>query len=176
MGYAGGTDTDPDYHALGNHSETIEIEYDPDQISYAELLDIFWAGHSPTVPSYSRQYMSIIFYHNEEQRQLAMKTRDQQQEQRGSEIYTEILPAGDFYLAEGYHQKHRLRSESDLLQEFAAIYPDEEDLIASTAVARVNGYLGGNGTRAQLERELSSLGLSPEGQQHLLDLVSWMLP
>jgi peptide-methionine (S)-S-oxide reductase len=167
VGYAGGTRANPTYHSLGDHSETIQIEYDPSEISYEELLEVFWESHNPSRPSYSRQYMSIIFYHNEEQQLLALETRDREAARRGK-IYTEIVPAGEFYLAEDYHQKYYLQNTPQLMAEFEAIYPDSDALVDSTAAARLNGYAGGNGTQEQLERELERLGLSPEGQQLLL--------
>jgi methionine-S-sulfoxide reductase len=171
VGYAGGTKANPTYHDLGDHAETIQIDYDPTVVSYEELLGVFWSSHSPTARPRSRQYMSIIFYHNDEQRQLAMATKDREAARVGGEIYTEIVPAAEFTLAEPYHQKYRLRRVPDLMAEFSATYPDEDDFVASTAVARVNGYLGGNGTCEGLRGEVDSLGLSQAGSAKLLRMV-----
>jgi methionine-S-sulfoxide reductase len=171
VGYAGGTKADPTYYSLGGHSETIQIDYDPSQISYGELLDVFWDSHSPTSLPWSRQYASIIFYHDEEQRRLAIETRDREAARKGSKIYTEIVPYERFYLAEDYHQKYRLQSVPELLAEFQAIYPDNGDLVDSTAAARVNGYVGGYGSLEQLEAEMGELGLSPAGQEKLREIV-----
>jgi peptide-methionine (S)-S-oxide reductase len=85
---------------------------------------------------------------------------------------TEIRPAGEFFRAEGYHQKYRLRLERELLREFTAIYPLERDFVDSTAVARVNGYLDGYGTLADLQAELPGLGLSPKAGERLAAIVS----
>jgi peptide-methionine (S)-S-oxide reductase len=171
VGYAGGTTKDPTYHNLGDHTETIQIEYDPTQISYGELLDVFWSSHNPAGRPWSRQYMSIIFYHNDEQRKLAVATRDREAARIQGQIFTEIVPASEFYPAEAYHQKYRLRQVPDLMKEFSAMYPDDGDFVASTAAARVNGYLAGHGTCEGLQEELSSLGLSPEGGERLLGIV-----
>jgi peptide-methionine (S)-S-oxide reductase len=171
VGYAGGATKDPTYYNLGDHTETIQIDYDPTQISYEELLDVFWDSHNPVQRPWSRQYMSVVFYHNDEQKRLAMETRDSEAAKIQGEIFTEIVPASEFYLAEAYHQKYRLQQVPDLMKEFSAIYPDNDDFVASTAAARVNGYLGGYGTVEALQAELSSLGLSPEGSQKLLDIV-----
>ena len=89
----------------------------------------------------------------------------------GGPVDTEILPAGPFTLAEGYHQKYYLRQRPDLLAEFAAIYPTPEGLAGSTAAARVNGYLAGYGAPADLKNELDGLGLSPNSRQKLAELV-----
>lgn len=112
VGYAGGTTQGPTYRSLGDHSETIQIDYDPTEISYAELLDVFWDSHNPAYPDHSRQYMSIVFYHDEVQKRLAMETKARQEVRAGSQVFTEIVPYTEFYLAEDYHQKYRLRQGS----------------------------------------------------------------
>jgi methionine-S-sulfoxide reductase len=172
VGYAGGASTSPNYYNLGGHAETIQIDYDPAVISYAELLKVFWQSHDPTVRPWSSQYAWIIFYHDEAQKALAEETRDREAAQRDGPIYTEIMAYDDFYLAEFYHQKYRLQQVSELMVEFEAIYPVEADFINSTAAARVNGYLGGNGSLANLQAEIESLGLSPAGQKKLLEWVA----
>ena len=161
----------PTYHSLGSHSETIQIDYDPTQISYKELLDVFWDSHTPTFESFSRQYMSIVFYHNDEQERLAMETKKSEEARLGSSIFTEIIPFSEFYLAEDYHQKYYLQQEPDLVKELFDIYPVIEDFISSTAVARLNGYAGGYGTLETLQEELNGFGLSPAGRNKLLDLA-----
>ena len=167
VGYAGGTTENPTYHNLGDHTETIQIEYDPTRISYEELLETFWDSHSPTAQPRSRQYASIVFHHDETQRELAAKTREQEETRRRAEIHTEIVPAGTFYPAEAYHQKYYLRNAPDLMQDYRAMYPDDADFVASTAAARVNGYLGHNGTCEQYQEEAESLGLSATEQDGL---------
>jgi len=171
VGYTGGTTENPTYHNLGDHTETIQIEYDPTRISYQELLELFWAGHDPTRPAWSQQYASIIFYHDEEQRRLAQASKKQYEAECDCHVYTEIVPAATFYLAEDYHQKYRLRQSPTFMDEFAALYPDPMDFVNSTAAARVNGYLGGYGTLANLQAEIDDLGLSPEAQEALLEIV-----
>jgi len=128
------------------------MDYDPAMISFEQLLDVFWDSHNAAAPAWSRQYMSIIFYHDDAQKRLAAESRDREAARTKSRIVTEILPAGTFFRAEDYHQKYGLRSERDLLREFTAIYPSERDFVDSTAVARVNGYLDGYGTSADRKR------------------------
>ena len=161
----------PTYRDLGDHTETVQIDYDPTRISYRDLLDIFWQSHTPTSRSWSRQYASIIFFHNEEQKRLAIETRDREEARRDTKIHTEILPYSRFYLAEAYHQKYHLQQARELMKEFILIYPDFLHVVHSTAAARVNGYLSGYGTRVSLERELGSLGLSPDAERTLIKHV-----
>ena len=174
MGYAGGSQENPAYYSLGDHSETVQIVYDPTRITYRELLDIFWQSHSPTHPSWSQQYASRIFYHNDEQQKLAVESSDRETARRGSLIYTEIAPYLDFYMAEDYHQKYYLQQVPELFKDFSAIYPEVADLVTSTAAARVNGYLGGYGSLETLPTEIDDLGLSQTGKERLLEIVGAM--
>lgn len=171
VGYAGGTKKDPTYRSLGDHTETVEMDYDPERISYQELLDIFWESHNPESRSWSRQYMAAVFYHDEEQKRLAEESRDRLAEKTRGEIRTSIQPYTGFYLAEDYHQKHSLRRFPELMEEFRAMYPSVEGLVSSTSAARVNGFLAGYGTCKALEGELDSLGLSDRGKGTLLEIV-----
>lgn len=172
VGYAGGSKENPTYYSLGDHSETIQIDYDPTQISYRQLLDVFWSSHNPIYEPWSRQYKSTIFFHSEEQKRLAIETKDSEEARLGRRIFTEIIPFSEFYLAEDYHQKYYLRRESALMEEFSAIYPATEDFIASTAAARINGYVGGYGILATLEEEPSIFGLSEAGIKRLLEIAA----
>lgn len=171
VGYAGGTTKHPTYRSIGDHSETVQIDYDPTRVSYEELLEIFWTSHCPTSRPWSRQYMSIIFFHNDKQHRLALATRDRENAKNRQKILTDILPFTEFYLAEDYHQKHTLQQQPDFMKEFKAIYPDPKEFVDSTAVARVNGYLAGHGTREQLQSEIDQLGLSEPARQKLLHIV-----
>jgi len=170
VGYTGGEQTEPTYHDLGNHSESIQIDFDPETITYEKLLRLFRDSHDPTARAWSRQYMSAIFYHGEEQRRLALEWQSQEENRRGKTIRTEIRPAAVFYMAEDYHQKYMLRQYRSLFNEYRAIYPRMIDFVGSTAVARANGYIGGNGSRRQLEADIDRLGLSPAGRKRLLEI------
>jgi peptide-methionine (S)-S-oxide reductase len=163
VGYAGGQKANPTYYSLGDHTESLQVDFDPAQISYAELLEVFWSTHNPCAGGNSRQYMIAIFYHNESQRQVAEASRQREAARREKPVRTSILPLTAFYLAEDYHQKYMLRSRSALMRELKAMYPDEQDLVNSTVAARVNGYLGGHGTASLLEEEIDRFGLSAEG-------------
>jgi peptide-methionine (S)-S-oxide reductase len=141
------------------------------KISYENLLQIFWDSHDPTTQAWSSQYRHVIFYHNDAQKKTAEESRDRLASLRGRQIATDLVPFTEFFLAEDYHQKFRLRNHYAVINEFEAIYPDTEKLISSTAAARVNGYLGGNGTCDQLKSEISSFGLSEAGNKILLNKV-----
>ncbi len=172
VGYSGGTKKNPTYHALGDHSESIQVDFDPAQLSYESLLDIFWKAHDPGSKSWSRQYRTALFFHDEKQKKAALESAEREAARLKTKIQTEILPATEFYRAEDYHQKYFLRQDRLLMKEFQAMYPSGRDFMNSTAAARVNGYLGGYGNDAVWKEELNQLGLSEEARKKLLDAFS----
>jgi peptide-methionine (S)-S-oxide reductase len=115
VGYAGGDLEDPTYedvcsHKTG-HAEVVEVTYDPDQVSYDDLLGVFWGKHNPT--QFNRQgwdigdqYRSVIFVHDEEQRAAAERSKQNEQAAYRKPIVTQIEPAPAFYEAEDYHQQY----------------------------------------------------------------------
>lgn len=166
----GGSKDDPTYYNLGDHSETVQLDYDPNVISYDGLLEVFFASHDPTA-STTCQYKSAIFVHTAEQERLAQEATLREEQRLRTPVQTEIAAARTFHLAEEYHQKYALRSYASILAEFQAMYPDFADIVNSTAATRVNAYLHGMGTVEQLERELPKLGLSEESREHLLSVL-----
>lgn len=171
VGYAGGTKEHPTYHSLGDHSETIEIDYDPMKITYGDLLDVFWRSHSPTSRSWSRQYASLVFYHNEEQKRIAEESKAKTASRLGGPVVTKIVPYTGFTFAEDYHQKYALGRYPEFTGELKRAYPLERGFIDSTAVTHVNGYLGGEGTYEDLMTEIDKLGLSPARQEELQSIL-----
>lgn len=140
-------------------------------ITYEELLDVFWSSHTPVSRSVSRQYGSVIFYHDEEQQRVAEASKARRENDTGRKLATEIVPYTEFWRAEDYHQKYRLRGVNDLMSEFGAEFPDVRSFVDSTATARANGYVGGNGTLQQVRETVDQLGLSEAGQEKLLEIA-----
>jgi peptide-methionine (S)-S-oxide reductase len=115
VGYTGGTTHNPSYFDVAykktGHAEVVQVTYDPDQISYQRLLDIFFQVHDPT--QYNRQgndvgdeYRSAVFYHTDEQRQLAEQAIVDMQPNYKKPIVTMVVPADEFYPAEEEHQRY----------------------------------------------------------------------
>ncbi len=170
-GYAGGTTADPTYYDLGDHSEAVQVDYDPERISYADLVAVFWDSHTCTSQSASRQYENILFYSNAEEERIALESKAQREAEAGADVLTRVEPLTAFYRAEDYHQKYYLRSEWLLRDYYLSIYPDLQAFADSTATARVNAYLAGYGTLAQLDAEAGALGLAGAPLERLRDLV-----
>ena len=117
VGYTGGELSNPTYEQVctdrTGHAEAVQVEYDPNVISFEEILDIFWNNHNPTTlnrqgPDIGTQYRSAIFYHNDEQKKVA---EDKRRFLTDTKIYdkpivTQIVPASTFYPAEEYHQQY----------------------------------------------------------------------
>ncbi|MDH3277925.1 MAG: peptide-methionine (S)-S-oxide reductase MsrA [Nitrosopumilus sp.] len=117
VGYIGGNLANPTYEEVctdkTGHAEAVEVEYDPDEISYEELLNVFWNNHDPTTlnrqgPDIGNQYRSSIFYHNDSQKQIAEKSKEKLNSSGkfSKDIVTEIVSSPEFYTAEEYHQKY----------------------------------------------------------------------
>jgi len=157
VGYTGGTRPDPTYHELGDHTEALQLDFDPTVLPYAELLEHFWQAHSPASAAWSRQYKAAVFTHDAEQRRLALESAQRVASALGRPITTEILPASRFTRAEDYHQKYRLRRHAEWTRRLQAIYPDPKDFTDSTAAARLNGHLAGFGAAEEVRAELEAL-------------------
>jgi peptide-methionine (S)-S-oxide reductase len=116
-GYAGGTKDNPTYEDVctdeTGHAEVVEVEFDPSQVNYDQLLDVFWSNHNPTTlnrqgPDVGTQYRSVIFYHSPEQKSAA-KTSKETINKSGrfrQTVVTQIEPAPRFWRAEEYHQRY----------------------------------------------------------------------
>ncbi|MBI4096917.1 MAG: peptide-methionine (S)-S-oxide reductase MsrA, partial [Candidatus Levybacteria bacterium] len=120
-GYAGGNPPagggNPSYEQVSTgatrHAEAVQVEFNPSVIPYTRLLDVFWATHDPTTlnqqgADVGTQYRSVIFYHNEEQKRMAEKSKEEMGKsgKLHDQIVTEILPFEKFYTAEEYHQNY----------------------------------------------------------------------
>ena len=117
VGYTGGNLANPTYEEVctdrTGHAEAVEVEYDPEEISYEKLLDVFWNNHDPTTlnrqgPDMGIQYRSSVFFHDESQKQVAQKSKENLDSsgKLSKKIVTEIVPSPEFYKAEEYHQKY----------------------------------------------------------------------
>jgi peptide-methionine (S)-S-oxide reductase len=115
VGYAGGTLDNPTYedvcsHTTG-HAEVVEVTYDPERVTYEQLLDVFWGKHDPTQLNrqgwdVGDQYRSVIFIHDEDQREAATRAKAHEQARWSAPIVTQIEDAQTFYEAEDYHQQY----------------------------------------------------------------------
>ncbi|HET6868121.1 MAG TPA: peptide-methionine (S)-S-oxide reductase MsrA [Solirubrobacteraceae bacterium] len=115
VGYTGGRTLNPTYEQVCSdatgHAEAVEVWFAPERVSYDELLSVFWSIHDPTTPNrqgwdFGSQYRSAIFFHDGEQEQQAIASRDERQAGLSRSVVTEIVAAPAFYAAEDYHQRY----------------------------------------------------------------------
>ena len=171
VGYTGGTTPNPTYQRMGDHSEAVQVDFDPNAISYRTLLDVFWGRQNPTKPNGKRQYMNAAFYHSEAQKQQLEETRAEIAKGYATPITTQILPAGEFTRAEDYHQKFNMRGYQAIMDGLFERYPNFDDLVDSTEAARLNGFFGGNGEREKIEAEMEALGLPEKVKKKVLEVM-----
>lgn len=170
VGYAGGERARPTYRALGDHIETVQVDYDPGRIGFRELLRLFWASHDPGRAAPKRQYRSAIFYTDDGTRRAAGASRSRWEARSGREAATELIPLEQFWPAEAYHQKYRLRQHPPLLGAVRRRRPTGRDLVDSTVAARLNGLVAGHGA-VLLDRELELYGLDEDRERYLRKVV-----
>ena len=115
---------------MGDHSESIQIDFDPKVIRYAQLVEEALAQGNFGGAAYSRQYRSVVFYHTPEQKEIAEK------------ICPSVEPVGVFTRAEDYHQKYYLQ-QSNVVRDFYAMFPGDPAFTDATATMRANAIVGG---------------------------------
>ncbi len=178
MGYSGGSTTNPTYRAIGDHTETLQVDFDPTQVSYDELLELFWESHDPTQKSLfrDRQYMSLLILHSEEQKTTASRSKEAWEQKLRKPIKTEFQSNSLFYLAEDYHQKYFLKRYNQVINSLQKLYPAHDLLLNATITARLNGFVRGRGGIRELKEEMRSWGWQNhevERAYEVLDSLKW---
>lgn len=157
VGYTGGNTVKPTYKNIMDHTEAIEIHYNPTAISYQQLLELFWNNHEYGLTTkIKKQYASLILYHNNDQKTMAEESLKHERLKHAEEMCTEIKPASIFYPAEDYHQKYRLQQHPQLCN---TLMLNSRLLQDSHVAARLNGYVAGVGSEEMLNKELETFGL-----------------
>ena len=137
-------------------------------MSYEALLELALTSHDPFRAAFKGQYASLVLTHTDEQLTIARAVAERLEVTRGRKLATRIEPIKRFTNAEEYHQKYSLRNDRTLMADFRAMFGSDEDAFReSTAAARVNGYVAGDGSSIQLEREIDGFGLTDGGRAEL---------
>lgn len=172
-GYAGGTTSHPTYRDLGDHSESIEMTFYPQAISLEQLLCCFWENHRPdAINGYKgRQYMSILFYRNQQQYEVMLRV---QQQYAPESLSTEIVPYTDFTEAEERHQKYYLQRKSELFKSWVDHLGNYENLFHSTIGARLNALSKGHMTWADIIKEWENKELQHVAKRQRHNILEWI--
>lgn len=175
-GYSGGKADRPNYHDLKDHTETLQIQFDPKIVSYRQLLEIFWESHDYVTPI-KTQYKSAIYYLTPEQKAIAEETRDLvkdgklgQPELHGQKILTAIEAATALHVAEIYHQKYTLQCNVKVIEHLK--FENRSHITDSSLATRLNGYLAGYGDLEVFLNEVEEWPLPFHVKLHLLRVVS----
>uniref|UniRef100_A0A914NN61 peptide-methionine (S)-S-oxide reductase n=1 Tax=Meloidogyne incognita TaxID=6306 RepID=A0A914NN61_MELIC len=142
VGYSGGTSPSPTYQNIGDHTEIVEIQFNPELTKFKEIINLFYSKHNFTLPQ-KTQYKSVILYVDEEQKKIALEEMEKAKEKynKNTIFYTFLQKFEKFYQAEDYHQKYWLRCENNIFKELNL---SNSQLINSTLATKINGYLSGN--------------------------------
>ena len=140
VGYAGGTEPDPTYERIGDHSEVVQVDYDPDETTFAVLVEEAIAMHDPTRQPAKRQYHHVLFHETDAEREGIEDALDALEVPA---VETRVEPLGSFTLAEPYHQKFNLRGKRWATDAFDDAGYDRAAVRESPAAAKLNAVLAG---------------------------------
>lgn len=173
VGYSGGRSTNPTYKSSDQHTEVVEIDYDPTQISYEDLVEIFFAKHNETLKPYDVRVKSLIFYRNDEQKRVAERILERIRSEAPEDeyVYTELKSFEVLYLAEDEHQNRSLKLEPSIYNEIKQMYETEENILNSILAAKLNGYIYGYGSPEGALELLEKSGLSEPSRLRLLEVI-----
>lgn len=175
VGYSGGSSRNPSYEDMGNHTECVQIEYDPGVVSFGDILKVFWKNHDPTTRGFvSQQYASLVLVHTSEQLQLVKADIERLQNLTPKKIRTRVEVAKKFFLAEGYHQKFSLRNHPDLLPILFPNGIEWRTYIDSPMTSRINGLLASANGKVSLDGVNAIFGefnVPLSAQEYIMDVI-----
>jgi peptide-methionine (S)-S-oxide reductase len=162
VGYAGGVQADPTYRSIKDHTEVIEIEYDPTQITYDKLLTLFAEFHDPTQRIGSRQYISLLLFGDSAEEAAIKSWRETYEKTSKRPIATVVQKFDKFYEAERYHQKYHLQNDTRIMSAFGLT---PADLVGSVLAAKLSAFVMGFASceTKQFIKENTKLTESQEG-------------
>lgn len=171
VGFSGGTTGSPTYRSMGDHTETVEVDFDPTLIKYEDILRHFWRNHYPNRDEYKgRQYISLLRFRGERQWETINRIKKEMEQELGEPIETDIGPFNNFILAEERHQKYYLKRYPRALEQLHEFFPSPDLLVNSTLAARLNGFVKGFGSRASLLDEIDTWEMDSWGEKKLLEI------
>ncbi|MBM7621038.1 peptide-methionine (S)-S-oxide reductase [Bacillus tianshenii] len=172
VGYAGGTTPNPTYKQMVDHTECLEVDFDPLIIGFEEIVKHFWRSHNPNRGNYKgRQYLSIILFHDAEQKEVIERVKESLEKSLAGKIDTEIASYRGFTLAEERHQKYYLKRYPKAMERLLSYYETHEKFVDGTLVARLNSFVKGYGTLAALKEEMAGWNVPEDIRVELFELI-----
>lgn len=178
VGFAGGTKDNPTYRQLGDHTETVEMDFDSGIVSLETILNVFWSCHNPVnINDYKgQQYRSLVLFRNPIQHSVIREVMRTSEEQGKGILDTEVAPYTGFYPAEDRHQKYYLKRYPDAINKLRTFFPTDEELTNATLAARLNGLAKGYTNLEKIINEIRTWQISREEQEeiiHLIKRIKW---
>ncbi|MCR8630242.1 peptide-methionine (S)-S-oxide reductase MsrA [Paenibacillus radicis (ex Xue et al. 2023)] len=173
VGFAGGTKANPTYRQLGDHSETVEMDFDSGIIRLETILNMFWSSHNPiNINDYKgRQYRSLVLFRDQEQHRVIQDVMRNSVEQGNGMPDTEVAPYTSFYPAKERHQKYYLKRYPDAIDKLKALFPSDEALTNATLAARLNGLAKGYTNMEKIINEIRTWRIYSEEQEEIIQLI-----
>jgi len=172
VGYSGGDLTQPSYDNLGNHVEIFEVDYDPDLISYADLVELYFVFYDASMRPISQRVKPVIYYRTDEEYTMATKIKQVIEAQSEDGIFAVIEPFEIFYLAEAKHQLSYLKQETSLYGEISQIFENDDQLILSILASKLNGFIPGYGNPEELAAIIEDSGLSQQSMHRIDEILA----
>lgn len=172
VGYAGGNSTNPSYDNLGNHVEVFEVDYDPEILSYATMVELYFTTYDATARPFSQRVASVIYYRNKDEQVIAEQIKSSLEAASEEGIFTILRPIDTFYLAEEKHQLSYLKQEVSLYAELQVMFDEEDQLLLSILASKLNGFIAGYGHEEDFEHVLSKSSLSQASLDRLRTIRS----
>ncbi|MFO8069636.1 MAG: peptide-methionine (S)-S-oxide reductase [Alkalibacterium sp.] len=168
-GFTGGTTAEPTYRTIGDHTETIQIDFDASLLSYEDILRIYWNSHDAVKDRKfkGRQYLSLLIVHSLNQQETADLIKNEWEKRNGKSIGTEIQYDRPFYPAENRHHKYFLKRFPKAMESILPLFFDHKNFTDSTIAARLNGFVRENGRLTDIKDEISDWQLTDE-EEHVL--------
>jgi peptide-methionine (S)-S-oxide reductase len=162
---------------MGDHTESVSIDFDPKQVSYEELLTRFWNSHNAERNHPGRQYRNVIFYRNATQKEAAESSREKAAAELGidpEQIMTHLVEATLFTYAEKYHQNYILTRSPEIRSFLEEVYPSLKDFADSAVATRLNAWLGSGWEidREKATEELEAFGLTDSLKNRVLSALA----
>lgn len=172
-GYAGGTTAAPTYREMGDHTEVVQLTFNPQLLSFEEIVKRFWDSHNPVnINDYKgNQYRSLLMVHNDRQSAAIQHMIEQWRELGQSEPATAIIPYSVFYRAEDRHQKYYLQRYPDAMEKLGMLFSTQAELLGSTLAARLNGLAKGYTNLAIVIKELEQWDMDSSAREQMLALI-----
>lgn len=167
VGFAGGTTPAPTHADIGDHVEAVQVAFNPDQLSYADLLEVFWDAHDPAETAAKRRYRHALVPQTDRQAEQARTARTQAAKWLGSGDNVWVCPDASFHAAAPRHQNYKLRQHQSLAAVFLDRAPTDDAFARSPAATLANAYVAGHRPLDRLDDDRACLDLPPDALDQL---------